>query len=55
MYRVGSNVFRTFHEVVVWANEQGYLFDPDSPLADGDKELACVELEVMLVSDGKPV
>ncbi len=52
MFKVGNLTFCTFHEVVVYASGFGYIFDPDTPLSDHDQELACLELETMLASDG---
>lgn len=51
MYRVGEHSFHTFHELVVWANSHGYLFDPDLPLVDGDHDKACRELEALMIED----
>lgn len=51
MYNIGPHSFPTFHELVVWANAKGYLFDPDKPLIEGDYEKACRELEAYMVED----
>jgi hypothetical protein len=52
MYRVGNRTFKTFHEVILYANSLGLLFDPDiEDLVDGYEAEACKALEKELQAD----